>query len=231
MTALVQRSGVNGLFGSPLGAGNTVLMAGTAFNSGTDITSSAPTINAVVIAAGQKLQEGNSPTPTSALVYEGIWSVPTGAGGGTQMGLSYASGGGATQNSLLAIEVSGLPASLTVTTDTGFGTGAGPADSGSVGPIAAGGGAIFAAAVAYAEALTPPGLPWATMAGNSTFDQIGWQFPAAGGGSYDFACALAAAGNFVAGIVAITPAGAVTVIPVPAIGESDRSSLRRLLIW
>lgn len=207
MAALVQVSNNNGLFPNPLTGGNTVYMCGIAFNGGVGISSSAPTIGGVPASNPFLLKDKNSPTPSSALVYGALWRLPNIAGGGTQMGLTFSSAGGATQQSLPCIEVSGMGSAPAAdgTPNAGQGASAGPADSGSTGPVGGTGDTLLACTVGFALTMSSPTAGWSTQALNSSFGYFAWQFPASSGGTYDFQSSYTGTGDWAAAIAAETP--------------------------
>jgi hypothetical protein len=200
---VVQATNPNGLFGSAITAGNTVILAGIAYNGGNDISSSVPTIGGTAV-TGTLIESGNSPTPTSALVYQGMWMLPDVAGGGTQLGLTFSATGGASEQSLIGFEVSGLgPSPVADRSSEGSGINSGPAASGTTAAIQASPEIVIGASVGYALTVTAPGAPWTSVAGNSTFCYAGYQVVTSSGGTYQWSTAVSGAGDWTAGVVTV----------------------------
>lgn len=212
---VVQASNPNGLFSAPLTANTTVVFAGIAFNGGNAISSSAPTIGGSGV-TGTLLESGNSPLPSSTLVYQSLWMLPGQAGGGTQLGLTFTAAGGATSQSLIGFEIAGLGASPVLDqSSAGNGNNAGPADSGTTGAITAAPEIIIGVSVGYALTVTAPGAPWTSVAGNSGFVECGYQIVTSSGGTYDWSAAVNTSGDWTAGVVTIAAAAAAAAKEAP----------------
>lgn len=200
---VVQVSNNAGVFGAPIGgSGNhTVILVGLAFNGGNTISSSNPTIGGAGV-TGSLVIDGNSPTPTSALVYGATWQLPNVAPGGTTLGLTYNATGGASQNSLFGIEVDrplitdGTPPAAV----GGIGV-PGSATSGTTAPVS-GGNIIVGWTVGFALNMSAPAAPWVATVGQSGFGYLGYQLAAAAGGAYQFSTAYTGSGNWVAAVAA-----------------------------
>lgn len=206
--AVVQSCGPNGLFGSNVTLGNTVFMIGIAYNGGNLIGSSAPTLSGTAVPSGVLLQGQNSPTPTSALVYGGVWMLPALSQTGTQLGMTFSATGGATQQTLYGYEVSGLgsgPALDKSVFDNG--SASGPAISGTTPAIAYSPEFVIGWDVGYALSMAGPTTGgWTTQVGNSSFTYAGYQIATSPGGTYSWSDAYSGSGNWVAGIVTVSPA-------------------------
>jgi hypothetical protein len=221
--AFVQASDPNGLFSSPVGSSSTVYLVGIAYNGGNAISSSAPTMGGSAVTATMAW-DGNSPLPTSALVYAAVWPLLQGSGiaGGTQLGLSFSATGGATQQTLIGLEFTGLGTSpvLDGAAVTGKGSASGPADSGATAAVTGSLGVAIGVSVGYALTMSAPGSPWTGVAGNSSFCYAGYSVYSASGASYDFSTAYSGTGNWVAGAMAFTPSGVAAPTPRPLVVPS-----------
>ena len=178
-----------GSFGSPVTAGNTIVLLASCYNaSGATISSSAPLYNGSTPSGSAKLKDLQSPIAGGDSVYCAIWMMPDVAGGGTSVGLTVTNGGNVSSTGLIALEVSGLGSSPSLdqsASDSGNST---DPTSGTTGAITAAPELVVAIDVQFAVSLTAPGSPWTTYQAGADYTAFGHQVVASSGGTYAYAC-------------------------------------------
>lgn len=187
--------GYSGSFAGNVAAGNTVLLAASAFTtSGAAISSSAPLFNGSPVTGAAKLIDVQSAGANA--VYAALWILPDVTGGAKPVALTVT--GDNTPIAavgMIALNVAGLGASPSLAAAPSSAIGSGTSVStGPTGPVTGAGDIVFALEVLFGAALAGAGAPWTEQGLPSSFTMAGWQLPGSSGGTYNYAQSGGSAG-------------------------------------
>ena len=194
-------------FPGPVGAGDSVILAVSAFTTaGLVIASHDPLYNSLPVAGAVKLCEKQSPGAGNA-VYAALWLLPDLAGGATGVSITVDNGGTSTVVGLHGLDVTGLGAtpSLDVSSVNAAATGT-AVSSGPTGAIASSPELIVAVDISFGQALTQAGAPWTELTHVSSFTWTGYQVANSAGASFNYQTTAAASAPWAGIIAAVKPA-------------------------
>jgi hypothetical protein len=223
-------NGYTGSFGANVGAGNSVLLAVSAFvGGGTPISSSAPTFGGSPVTGAAKLAEVQH--NSSATLYTAIWLLPNVAGGAASFGLTVTGQTNLASTGIIAYEAAGLGAAPTLDQSSTGHAGSGIAiSSGPSGNITAAPEFVLGAYCCDSGSTGPPGAPWTSLDISAVAVACaGYQIPLSSGSSFTYTGTQSASDIWSAAVVTVAPTPAAPVAGFGNQQQSGRSMLRKRL--
>lgn len=191
--------------GSGTAGDSSLIVWASGYNSSSAAMSgAAPTLGGGSVPGTVQLFSVQSATSVADTVWVAAWLLPDVPAGATAVAVAVTgSSSSADAASIWVAEFSGLGSSPVIgTSSTGSGTSGTSLDPGGV--TAAAGTLVIGGAIAYGRTVTAPGSPWRAIHVTSTdYSATGWRVPASG--TVDYACTIAAAAPWAAGIAVISP--------------------------